>query len=108
MFQATIAACLRVLGSGHPNTLLAEHNLDYVRSQMRAEKPTKRELRGNAAARRKERATSSLLSPTAQSKAEAKTGAAEAELLAMVELERGVAGSSKCKATGTASKGKRS
>ena len=54
---------------------------------MHAEQPTKRG--GKPAARRKERTAASPLSATALAEAEAKAGAAEVELLAMLELEEG-------------------
>jgi len=73
-----------------------------VRSEMRAKQPTKK---GAKAAARKERTAATPLSPTALAEAEVRAGAAEAELLAMLELEEaGVEGKAKGKAKGTASK----
>jgi hypothetical protein len=109
----------RVLGEEHPSTLksssnLADHpdtlstalSLGQVRSDMRAEQPTR--MGGKAATRRAERAAAPALSPTALAEAEAKARAAEAELLAMLDLEEpeaGVGGGSSGKSKGKA-KGK--
>ena len=84
MLQAALAARRRVLGSAHPDTLAAVESLESVRSEMRATQPTKK---GAKAAARKDRAAETLLSPIALAEAEARAGAAEAELLAMLELE---------------------
>ena len=99
MLQAVLAARRRVLGSAHPDTLATVESLESVRSEMRAKQPTKK---GAKAAARKERAAAAPLSPTALAEAEARAGAAEAELLAMLELEEAVVGD---KSTGKA-KGK--
>jgi tetratricopeptide (TPR) repeat protein len=105
MLQAVLAAFRRVLGSAHPNTLATAESLESLRSRMRAKQPTKR---GDKAAARKERAAASPLSPTALAEAEARAGLAEAELLAMLELEEArVDGESRGKAKGKA-KGKAS
>ena len=69
-------------GWGRLVTVEPLHCLQYVRSQMHGTQPT--EKRANAA-ERKELTAASPLSPTAL--AEARAGAAEAELLAMLELE---------------------
>jgi hypothetical protein len=88
-----------VLGSAHPDTLAAAESLESVRSKLRAKQPTEKGVK--AAAARKERAAAAPLSPTELAEAEARAGAAEAELLAMLELEElGVDGKSKGKATG--------
>ena len=72
---------------------------------MRATQPTKKGVKAEA---RKERAATAPLSPTALAEAEARAGAAAAELLAMLELEEaGVDGKSQGKAKGKA-KGKAS
>jgi hypothetical protein len=108
LLQAALAACRPVLGSAHPHTPAAAESLDFVRSKLRAKQPTKK---GVEAAARKERAAAAPLSPTALAEAEARAGAAEAELLAMLELgELGVDGKSKgnLKATGSKAKGKAS
>ena len=103
MLQAVLAARGRVLGSVHPKTLATAESLESVRSAMRATQPTKK---GAKAAARKECAATGTLSPTALAEAEARAGAAEAELLAMLELEdAGVDGEPKGKAKGKA-KGK--
>jgi hypothetical protein len=100
MFQATHQALQRVLGSAHPNTLAIAESLAFVRSEMRTNQPTKT---GAKAAARKERAATAPLSPTALADAQARAGAAEAELLAMLELEEArVVGESKGKAKGKA------
>ncbi len=103
VLQAAWEVSRRVLGDAHPRTISYAGNLQYVRSAMHAEQPTKRG--GKPAARRKERKAASPLSATALAEAEAKAGAAEAELLAMLEPEEGAAGSAKGKAKGN--KGKR-
>ena len=111
MLQVTLEACRRVLSSAHPTTLLAEEWLEHVRSSMRAEQPTTNF--GKAAAQRNERAAAPALSPTALAEAEARVSAAEAELLAMLDLEEpevaavadGRSGSAKSK-TGGKAKGK--
>ena len=77
---------------------------------MRATQPTKKGVKAVKAAARKERMASSPLSPTALEEAEARAQAAEAELLAMLELEEAgviVDGKSRGKAKGKA-KGKAS
>jgi hypothetical protein len=105
MLLLVLAARRRVLGSAHPDTLAIAEFLEVVRSAMRATQPTKK---GAKAAARKERAAAAPLSPTALAEAEARAGAAEAELLAMLELEEaGVEGESKGTAKGKA-KGKSS
>ena len=72
---------------------------------MRAKQPTKQGVKATA---RKERAAAAPLSPTALALPEARAGAAEAELLAMLELEEaGGDGKSKGNAKGKA-KGKAS
>jgi hypothetical protein len=81
----TLNARRRVLGKAHPDTLATAECLADTRSKFRAEQPTKRG--GKAAARREERADASALSPTALVEAETKARVAEAELLAMLELE---------------------
>ena len=107
MLHAALAACRRVLGSAHPDTLATAESLEVVRSEMRAKQPTKK---GAKAAARKERTAAAPLSPTALAEAEARAGAAEAELLAMLELEEAGSGgalassSAKGKAKGKASK----
>ena len=109
MLHATLAARRRVLCSTHPETLATAQDLEHVRSQMHAVRPTK--TCNKAAARRIERAAAPALSPTAMAEAEARARAAEAELLSMLdreELEVGVtgrSGSAKGKAKGQA-KGK--
>ncbi len=102
MFQATLTARQRVLGSAHPDTLDRAQHLKSVRSAMRAEPRAKR---GGKATARKERAAAPSLSLTALAAAEARARAAEAELLAMLESEAGAAGSAKGSAKGK--KGKR-
>ena len=103
MLQATLAARRRVLGSAHPDTLATAASLEEVRSELRDKQPTKK---GAKAAARKERTAAAPLSPTALAEAEARAGAAEAELLAMLEMEEAwVDGESKVKAKGKA-KGK--
>ena len=105
VLQAAWEVSRRVLGDAHPRTISYAGNLQYVRSAMHAEQPTKR---GGKPAARKERTAASPLSATALAEAEAKAGAAGVELLAMLELEElGVDGKSKCKAKGKA-KGKAS
>jgi hypothetical protein len=84
MLHAALATQRRVLGSAHPDTLATAEKLESVRSQMRANQPSKK---GVNAAARKERAAAAPLSPTALAEAEARAAAAEAELLAMLELE---------------------
>jgi hypothetical protein len=94
-----------VLGSAHPATLLAEEWLEHVRSSMHAEQPTKKA--GKAAARRNERVPAPALPSTALAEAEARASVAEAELLAMLDLEEpdGRSGPAKSKMGGKA-KGK--
>ena len=90
-----------MLGSAHPGAFAFAQSLENLLSLMRAELSTKNG--GKAAARHKERTASSLLSPTALADAEARAAAAEAELLAMLELEEaGVVSESKGKAKGKA------
>ncbi len=105
MLQAALAARRRVLGNAHPDTLASAEDLESARSAMRATQPTKK---GVKAAARKERAAESPLSPTALVEAEVRAAAAEAELLAMLELEEvgsaGASSSAKGKAKGKASK----
>jgi hypothetical protein len=103
MLQATHQALQRVLGNAHPKTLAAAEALDLVQSQMRAKQPTKRGAKPPA--RRKECAAASLLSATALVEAEVKARAAEAELLAMLELEEAGVGDGSGSAKGSA-KGK--
>jgi hypothetical protein len=79
-----------VLGDAHPKTLSAAQSLEHVRSDMRAGQPTR--TSGNAAARSNERAAAAPLSPTALAEAAARASAAEAELLAMLDLEELEAG----------------
>ena len=74
-----------MLGNVHPQTLDTEQSLEFVRRAMRAEPPTKKA--GKAAARRNERAAAPALSPTALAEAAVRASAAEAELLAMLDLE---------------------
>ena len=82
MLQATQEAFRRVLGIDHPDTLGNAQLLEIVRSAiLRAEQPAR--MGGKAAARRIERAVAPALSPTAL---------AEAELLAMLDLEEPKAG----------------
>ena len=94
-----------MLGSAHPDTLDNAKYLEIVQSAMRAKQPTKK---GVKAAARKERAAESPLSPTALVEAEVRAAAAEAELLAMLELEEvgsaGASSSAKGKVKGKASK----
>ena len=85
MLDATLEALRRVLGDAHPWTLTTARTLEHVRSAMRAGQPTR--TGGKAAARRNERAAASALSPTALAEAAARASAAEAELLAMLDLE---------------------
>ena len=66
---------------------------------MRANQPTKK---GAKATARKERAATAPLSPTALAEAVARAGVAEAELLAMLELEEAGDCESKGKAKGRA------
>ena len=111
MLQATLEARRRVLGNAHPDTQSTMGCLELVRSEMRAEQPTR--TVGKAAARRNERVVAPALSPTALAEAEARASAAEAELLAMLELVEpevpsradGRSGSAKSKSGGKA-KGK--
>ena len=105
MLRALLETCRHVLGSAHPKTLATAESLESVRSAMRAAQPTKK---GPKAAARKECVAAATLSPTALAEAEARAGAAEAELPAMLELEEaGVDGESKGKTKGKA-KGKAS
>jgi hypothetical protein len=83
ILHAVLAARRRVLGSAHPDTLTAAEYLESV-SALRAKQPTKR---GVKAVARKERAAGAQLSPTQLAEAEARSRAAEAELLAMLELD---------------------
>ena len=78
------------MGAPNPRRDCDHARCRITRSAMRAELRTSRG--GKAAARRKESAAASSLSPTAL--AEARAGAAEDELLAMLELAEGVTGSS--------------
>ena len=104
MLQAAHQALQRVLGSAHLDTLDSVQALEFLRSQMHAKPPTKK---GVKAAARMELAAAAPLSPTALAEAELRAGAAEAELLAMLELEEaGVVGESKGKAKGTRGKAK--
>ena len=103
VLQAALEVSRRVVGDCHPLTLSMAESLQDVRSDMRAEQPTK--SGGKPAARRKERTAASPLSATALAEAEAKAAAAEVELLAMLELEEGAAGLAKGRAKGN--KGKR-
>ena len=106
MLQATLEARRRVLGNAHPQTLDTEWSLEQLRSSMRAEQPTR--TAGKAAARRNERAAAPTLSPTALAEAEARASAAEAELLAMLDLEEPkVAATSKKGGKATGKGGKR-
>ena len=80
----------RVLGTAHPVTLGAAKNLDNLQWNMRSGHPTNwlRTKRGSKdAARPNERVVARALSPTALVEAEARARAAEAELLAMLDLE---------------------
>jgi predicted ABC-class ATPase len=79
MLQSTLDASRRVLGSAHSRTLVTERWLEDVRSSMRAEQPTR--TGGKVAARRNVRAAAPALSPTAL-----RASAAEAELIAMLDL----------------------
>ncbi len=72
------------VGTANPDTLAAAESLEFVGSEVRASQSAKK---GAKAAARKERAAVTPLSPTALAEAEARAGAAEAELLAMLELE---------------------
>jgi uncharacterized protein (DUF2267 family) len=102
MLQAVLVARRRVLGSAHPDTLATAQRVESVRSEMHATQPTKK---GVKAAARKERAAAPPLSPTALAEAGARAAAAEAELLAMLELEEaGADGGPKGKAKGKVSK----
>ena len=80
-----------------------------MRTSMRAEHQTR--AAGKAATRRDERAAAPALSPTALAEAEERAWAAEAELLAMLDLDEpgaaalGASGSAKSKRGGNA-KGK--
>jgi hypothetical protein len=103
MLQATLEAHRRVLGNAHPDTLMTARSLENVRSDMRAEQPTR--AGGKAAVRRIKRAAAPALSPTALAEAEARARAAEAELVAMLdleELEAGAGGGSSGKGRGSA------
>ena len=108
MLQSALDASRRVLGNAHPQTLVTQRCLEDVRSSMRAQQPTKKA--GKAAARRNERVATPALSPTALADAEARASAAEAELLAMLDLEEpevaavadGRSGSAKSKTVGKA------
>ena len=75
-----------MLGSAHPRRDCDHARLRITRSAMRAELRANRG--GKAAARRKESAAASSLSPTAL--AEARARAAVDELLPMLELAEGV------------------
>jgi hypothetical protein len=97
MLQAALEVSRRVLGAGHPSTLAYAENLQRLRSDMRAEQPTKRGSKPATPA-------ASPLSATALAEAAAKAASAEAELLAMLELEAGAAGSAKGKAKGNKTK----
>jgi hypothetical protein len=103
--QLVLAARLRVLGSAHPQTLAAADSLEDVRSAMRSE----RTKRGGKATARQERSVAPALS--VNELAEAKARVAEAELLAMLELDEaaraGAGGSAKGK-PGRGKRGKRS
>jgi hypothetical protein len=117
MLQGTLAACRRVLGSAHPDTLLVAESLQSVRAVMLtqsdsqyeykrgrgyvAKQPTKQ---GVKTAARKERAAPAPLSPTALAEAEARASAAEAELLAMLDLDEPKVGAGG--GSGSAARGK--
>jgi hypothetical protein len=110
LYQAMLAVSQRVLGAAHPTTLRAAESSDNVQSWMRSEQPTnlRRTKRGGkAAARQNECVVTRPLSPTALAEADARARAAEAELLAMLDLEDegGASGSAKGQAKGKA-KGK--
>jgi len=85
MLQATLQVRRRLLGNAHPHTLATEQWLEDVRRLMPAAQPTR--TAGKAAARRNERVASPALSPAALAEAEARARVAEAELLAMLDLE---------------------
>ena len=110
VLQATLEAYRRMLGHAHPDTLETAQSLENVRSCMHAEQPTRTVPK--AVVRRTERAATPALSPTALAEADRRARAAEAELLAMLDLEEpeaGVASGSakgKAKAKGRASKAK--
>ena len=98
--EALLHACQRDFGKAHRETLVTAQCLETVRSgvEMHAEQPSERG--GKVAAWRKECAARSSLSPTAIVEAEAQAKAAEADLLAMLELEEaGVQGTSKSNGT---------
>jgi hypothetical protein len=109
LLHATLQVSRRVLGSAHPKTLAFAESLDFVRSRIRSGQPSKGG--GKATARRSERATAPALSPTALEEADARSRAAEAELLAMLDLEDagsgpgGASGSTKGKANFNLAKG---
>ena len=75
MLRDALAARRRVLGSEHPITLSTLTSLESMRSEMRAMPPTKHGAK-----------SASTLSPTAL--VEARAGAEEAGLLAMLEREK--------------------
>jgi hypothetical protein len=103
LLQAMLAVSRRVLGPSHPTTLSAAESLDNVQSVMRSGRPTdlSRTKRGSkAAARPSERVVTRALSPTALVEAEARARAAEAELLAMLDVEDEGAGGASGQAKG--------
>ena len=85
ILQATLQVRRRLLGNAHPHTLDTQQWIENVRALIRASQPTR--PAGKAAARRNERVASPALSPAALAEAEARARVAEAELLAMLDLE---------------------
>jgi hypothetical protein len=104
LLQAALASRRRVLGSSHPDTLATVKYLEYVRSQVLA-KPTKSQhpVRTNVRSKRHS-STVEPLSQTQLAEAEARSRAAEAELLAMLELDDREAENAKGKSNGKAKK----
>ena len=95
MLEVALCHGRRVLGSTHPTTLLTAEFLEIVRSNKQTKQPANGRGKTVPVARRTERAAPAVapLSPTAMAEVEVKAGAAEAELLAMLELEEAAAGS---------------
>ena len=105
LLQAMLVVSKRVLGTAHPVTLGAAKNLDNLQWNMRSGQPTnwRRTKRGSKdPARPNERVVARALSPTALGEAEARARAAEAELLAMLDLEDERAGGASVSAKGQA------
>jgi hypothetical protein len=90
ILQAVLAARRRVLGRDHPAALKTAKDLEFVQSAMRATQPTKKVVKAKESTKRGVKAAAraaSALSPTELAEAEARAGEAEAELLAMLDLE---------------------